>query len=356
MNIVNTYIVREILKGSLVALIVLLTLFNLFTFSDELKDIGKGDYQLREIMLYLALISPTVLYELMPASALLGSLFVMGSMANNRELVAMQAAGLSVFGIIKAILLAGLILAIIDVIIGEFIAPDTQQDAQILRSTAQNKQIVLQTRYGLWLREGNTFINIRQIASGDKMADINMYQLNDNFHVIKILHANEANFISNNRWLLNQVKLTQLNPERITTLETPEQTWESNIGPELLNMVAVSADNLSLYDLKMYVDFLRNNNQKSQVFELALWGRIVNPLVIFVMLLVSAPFVIGIKRGISVGSRIMIGVAIGMSFNVFDKITGHLGLIYDLNPALMAFLPSMLVLSIGLYTISRMRV
>jgi lipopolysaccharide export system permease protein len=356
MNVVNSYIVKEILKGSLVALIILLTLFNLFTFSDELKDIGKGDYQLREILLFLTLTSPTVIYELMPASALLGSLFVMGSMGNNRELIAMQSAGLSIFGIIKAVMLAGCLLALFAVGVGEFVAPEAEYEAQVLRSTAQNKQVVLQTRYGLWLREGNTFINVRQISSSSSLSDVSMYQLDDNYHLTKTLHADKAEFITDGRWSLKSVKYTDMRSIPVLANTTAQLDWDSSIAPDLLNMVAVSADNLSLYDLALYVDFLKANNQKSQVFELALWGRIVNPLVIFVMLLVSAPFVIGIKRGISVGARIMIGVIIGMSFNVFDKIAGHLGLVYDFNPAVVAFLPSLIVLSIAVYAINRTRV
>lgn len=356
MNIVNSYIVKEILKGSFVALLVLLALFNLFTFSDELKDIGKGDYQLREIFLFLALTSPTTAYELMPASALLGSLFVLGSMGNNRELVAMQSAGMSILDIIRAILMAGLFLALFAVGLGEFIAPDAEHDAQVMRSTAQNKQVVLQTRYGVWLREGNAFINIRQLSSSNSLADISMFKLDEQHLTQEILHADSATFIEPGKWTLDRVKQTLIRGDKTLAQESSQQTWSSNIAPDLLNMVVVSADNLSLYDLAMYVKFLKENNQKSQVFELAMWGRVVNPLVIFVMLLVSAPFVIGIKRGISVGARIMIGVLIGMSFNVFDKIAGHLGLVYEYNPALIAVLPSLLVLSIALYAISRIRV
>ncbi|MEQ1635646.1 MAG: LPS export ABC transporter permease LptG [Methylococcales bacterium] len=356
MNVINWYIVKEVLKGSFAALAVLLTLFMLFTFSDELKDIGKGEYQLREIFLFLLLTSPTVMYELMPTSALLGSLFVLGAMANNRELVAMQAAGLSVFGIIKAVMLAGLVLAVFAVGIGEFIAPEAEHDGQMIRSTAQEKQVVLQTRYGLWLREGNIFINVRQVAADDKLADISVFELNKDYHLVSMQHADQAAFVDTGRWKLSQVKRTDITGERIVAAELPQGDWQSGIDPALLNMVVVSADNLSLYDLAMYIDFLKKNNQKSQLFELAFWGRVVNPLVIFVMLLVSAPFVIGIKRGVSVGARIMIGVLIGMGFNVFDKISGHLGLVYDLNPALMAVLPSALVLSVAVFAITRLRV
>ena len=56
-----------------------MTLFNLFTFSDELNDLG-GGYGLKQIFYYLALISPNVFYELVPASALLGSLFILGAL------------------------------------------------------------------------------------------------------------------------------------------------------------------------------------------------------------------------------------------------------------------------------------
>jgi lipopolysaccharide export system permease protein len=73
------------------------------------------------------------------------------------------------------------------------------------------------------------------------------------------------------------------------------------------------------------------------------------------MLLVSAPFVIGIQRGINVGSRMMIGVIIGMGFNIIDKIVGHLGLIYDLNPPLMAVTPSLAVLVLALLALNRVQ-
>lgn len=354
MKVVNWYIVREILKGSFASLIVLLALFTLFTFSDELKDVGKGDYQLRDVLLFLLFGAPTLAYELMPTAALLGSLFVLGAMGNNRELIAMQAAGLSIFGIIKAVMLAGLILAICAVGIGEFIAPEAEHDALMIRSLAQTKQVSLQTRYGLWLREGNTFINVRQIASENKLADISVFELDKDYRLAMMMQAAQADFMGNGRWRLSDTRRTDISAQQIVGSKETQAEWQSGLDPSLLKTVVVSADNLSLYDLAMYIEFLKKNNQKSQLFELAFWARAVNPLVIFVMLLVSTPFVIGIKRGSSVGARIMIGVVIGMTFSVFDKIAGHLGLVYDLNPALVAILPGFTVLIVALIAISRL--
>lgn len=354
MRVLTGYIVREILKGSFVALLLLLTLFNLFTFSDELKDMG-GGYGLKQILYYIALTSPRVFYELVPASALLGSLFILGAMGNNRELIAMQAAGLSVMGIIRAVMLAGAILVIISIVVGEFVAPVTERMAQMVKVSARNEQVLMGAKYGLWLREGKKFINIRQIEENGNLADISIYELDDQQHLQFAMHADQAAFLGKQQWSMKNIKKSEISTQQMLASTQNEQLWKSLIVPNLLKIAVVNPDNLSLYDLASYVVFLKKNHQKSHVFELAFWGRVVNPLVTFVMLLLSAPFVIGVKRGVSVGGRMMIGVVIGMGFNIFDKIVGHIGLIYDLNPPLMAFLPSLAVLALALFAVSRVQ-
>ncbi len=355
MNVLTVYIVREVVKGSLIALLLLLTLFNLFTFSDELKDLGKGSYGLKEIFLYLALTSPRVFYELVPSSALLGSLFVVGAMANNREIVAMRAAGLSVFWIIRTIMLAGVILMMLAVAVGEFVAPAAERMAQMLRTTAQNDKVVMHSRYGMWLREGHQFINVRQVHDDGSLGDISIYQLNDQRRLETMLHAEHAQYLGNEQWRLEKVRQSEITSKQVFADNKDRQLWKTSIDPDLLDIVVVKSENLSLYDLYMYINFLKENNQKSQTYELAFWGRLINPLVTFVMLMVSVPFVIGVKRGVGNGGRMMIGILIGMGFNIFDKIAGHLGLVYGFNPMLMAILPSILVFCGAIYAVRQVR-
>lgn len=355
MNVLSKYIAIEILKGSLIAILILLTLFNLFTFADELKDIGKEGYGLKEILYYIAFSSPSVIYELVPASALIGSLFVLGSMGNNRELIAMQASGLSVFGIIKAVLMAGLVLVTFALIIGEFIAPISEKAGQQIKTKALNEQVVLNSKYGLWLREGTKFINVRQAEDDGNLSDVSIFELDDQHHLKSTTHADKALFQGNKTWRLENIKRSTISREQIQVNQVAEQLWQSSIAPNLLKIVVVEPNNLSLYDLAMYVDFLKTNHQKSHAYEVAFWGRAFSPLTTFIMMLVSAPFVIGIHRGVSVGARIMIGVTIGMGFNILDKIVNHIGLIYNLNPPLMALIPSLIVFATVLYSVKKAR-
>ena len=354
MYVLTLYIAKEVLKGSLVALLLLLTLFNLFTFSDEIKDISAG-YGLKQIISYIALTSPGVLYELVPASALLGSLFILGAMGNNRELIAMRAAGLSVFGIIRAVMVAGVVLVFLSLLIGEFVAPVTQRMAQMVRVVAQNQQIQMNTKYGLWLREGKRFINVRQVLDDGHLADVSIYEIDPLQHLLKMQHADQALFIGDQQWRLEHIQESDISTQQMQARSLDSALWQSSIAPNLLKIVAVTPNNLSLYDLAGYVSYLKQNHQESHTFELAFWGRIVNPLVTLIMLLLSAPFVIGVKRGVSVGERMMIGIVIGMSFNIIDKIVGHLGLIYNLNPPLIALMPSLIVLTLAVVAVMRLQ-
>ena len=154
---------------------------------------------------------------------------------------------------------------------------------------------------------------------------------------------------------MNNIVASEISIQQMTSSYEETQIWKSSIAPNLLKIVAILPNNLSMYDLAGYVKFLKKNNQKSHLYEAAFWGRIVNPLVTFIMLLLATPFVIGIKRGVSVGERMMLGVLIGMGFNIIDKTVGHLGLIYGLSPPLMAFAPSIAVLLIALFYLKRIQ-
>jgi lipopolysaccharide export system permease protein len=274
-------------------------------------------------------------------------------MGNNRELIAMQASGLSVLGIIKAAMLAGLVLVTMSVLIGEFIAPLGEKLGQKIKMSAINEQIIMNSKYGIWLREGSRYINVRQAEDDGELSDISIYELDEQHHLRQAAHADKASFLGNKTWKLENIKQSTISTEQIEVSQQAEQSWKSSIAPNLLKIAVVEPNNLSLYDLAMYVQFLKENHQKSHTYEAAFWSRAVSPLTTFVMLLVSAPFVIGIRRGISVGARIMIGVTIGMGFNIIDKIINHVGLIYDLNPPLMALLPSLTVFAVVLYAMKK---
>jgi lipopolysaccharide export system permease protein len=354
MKVLNRYIATEILKGSLVASLVLLSLLNFFTFTDELGDMDEGTYGIKDIFIYLSMTSPRDFYELLPSAALLGSLVTLGGMGSNRELIAMQAAGASKFRIIWAVIRGGLILAVFSLLIGEYIAPPFERAAVTFKSAATKQQVASRSRYGFWLRDGRIFINIRQIQQQNELGDISIFEFDENRRLKLETHADKAVY-DGKKWRLNSIKVTHIGQDSAAGEYQPTVDWASVLAPELLNVFVVQPKNLSAYELWKYMEYLSSNGQKNPNVELAFWGRIVNPFVTLVMLLVAVPFVMTIRRETSVGQRIVMGVTFGLGFYLFDSIFGHFGLIYQMNPILAASFPTLMVFSGAVVAIAKLK-
>lgn len=355
MNILTKYIIIEILKASLVAILVLLMLYNLFTFADEMGNLGKGNYELQQIIKYVLLTTPRAMYELMPSAALLASLVVLGEMANNHELVAMRIATFPLLQIIKAVALSGVILVVMAMAISEFVVPITERMAQVLKTNAQEKEILLESSHGFWLRDKNSYINVQQMQGKGELADISLYEL-DKSHAVRVIkHAKRASYIEPNRWLLQDVVQTQLFTDKTTASKIDELIWETAMDPGFLDIVVVRPSALSLLDLYSYIQFLKENGQKSKTFELAFWNRLADPFVIIAMLLVAIPIIIKANREVNMGVRILLGVVLGVGFHLFDRIIGHIGLVYGIEPMLMGILPSMIISITAVSIITKLR-
>lgn len=353
MNTLNKYIAREVFKGTLISVVVLVTLVEFFTFADELRAVGQGRYDFWAVVKYVVLTSPSVFYDLFPSAALVGTMFALGSMANNREIVAMRTAGVSAFKIIWAVMRVGVVLALLSIVIGELVAPTANRTAREFKATTKNNQVASWSIYGFWTRDGNSFINIRQIHDRTNLGNLTIYKIDFKTGLKSILHAENARYIRG-RWILSEVDDTQFRKNRVTVEKKQQSVWKSVINPDLLSVVVVNPGNLSVLGLNRYIQFLQENRQQSHKFELAFWQRLVNPLVTLVMLLVAVPFVMNVSRTVSMGQRIMLGVVIGLVFILFDRVVGYLGLVYSLEPMIAAMLPGTIFLVFSLVMIRRM--
>lgn len=350
----DRYIAGEVIKGALIALLVLLTLLTFFSFADELSDIGKGAYGMKQIFAYLLLTLPRNFYELQAPAALVGSLVTLGALANNRELVAMQAAGVSRVRIIGAVLLGGVVLLVLSILVGELIAPPSERAAQNLKSIAQTDQVTSRSKYGFWVRDRNVFINIRSIYERQTLGKINIYDVGESRDLLKATHAKEA--VHNGlQWRLKNINTTYFRDNKTETEHQEDTDWSSVLAPDLLNAFVIRPENLSVVELLHYMEYLKENGQASQIVEQAFWGRIVNPLVTLIMLMVAVPFVMTVRREVGTGQRIVAGVVIGLGFHLFDKMFGHLGLVYEMNPLFSVAFPGFLALSIVTWILWRMR-
>ncbi len=230
MRILDAYIRRTIVMSILLALLILLTLVGFVTLMDELEDVGNGTYQLIDAFYYVILVLPRRAYEVFPMAVLLGSLVGLGGLASHSELVAIRGAGVSLARIVRSVMKAGGLVMLAVILVGEGLAPKTEQYAERMRAAKMANQITLKSKYGFWARDKNTFVNIRRILPGSQLQDIYIYEFSDDQKLQLSTHAEFARY-QNDRWLLSGVLQTRFTADGVVGRQLEQAAWESMISP-----------------------------------------------------------------------------------------------------------------------------
>lgn len=353
-SILDRYIGRAVLGGTLLVMLVLVGLNLFFGFVNQVNDIGKGSFGLSEAIQYALLTLPRRTYEMFSMAALLGSLLGLGQMASHSELVVMRAAGVSLFKIIRAVLQAGVILVVIASLLGEVVAPPMEQKAQHLRALTLDQRITFQGDQGFWARDGHSFINIREILPGNRIQNIRIYEFDAQHRLRSSTYAETATY-KDDRWLLNDIHKSEIDVDGVETQSFAHAEWASLLSADLLSVVIVKPEILSVWDLASFIRYQRDNGLESAPYELAFWSKVTLPLSSLVMVLLSIPFVFGSLRDSGASQRMFVGIMIGIAFYLINKTLNHLSLVYGIDPLLSATLPSIVFLAVGAWAISRIR-
>jgi lipopolysaccharide export system permease protein len=346
MRILSKYLAKTILSSTLLVLLVLLALYTFMDFISELDDLGKGDYSIGSILSYIALTMPKRIYELLPVAALLGSVIGLGSLASQSELVAMRAAGISIAGINKAVVVVAGILMMAALIIGEGLRPLTEQSAREMQSVAQTGTVGSRSEHGFWTRDGNHFNHIERINSDGSFTNISIYEF-DKQHRLRVLTKAASAEYQEDSWILGEVVQSTINEAGVEVRSVSHARWKSQLNPGMVNIVVVPPEFLPVWDLIDYVSYLKANHQSVAQYELAFWSKLMMPISTAVMVLLAVPFVFGPLRSAPIGGRILAGALIGIGFHLFNQSFQHMGLVFGVLPWLAAAFPTLLFAGIA---------
>ncbi len=352
MKILDRYIAGVVVVATGLALLVIVGLDLFFSIINQVDDVGKGTYSVSRMLQYVALGLPRTVYEFFPTAALLGGLTGMGMLAANSELIAMRAGGMSVWRIVRSLLQVGLVMLVFIVALGEGVAPVADQVGQRLRAVALEKRISFISGHGLWVRDESRYIYVNRIIDDNQLADLSVFEFDDRRELVAATRAGNAGYQSG-QWTLHDVHQTLFEQDRVSTRRQAMMTWPSLLTPELIDIVAMKPEHMSIRDIRQFVAYLEDNELYSEQYRYAFWGRFITPLSALVMLFISVPFVFGSLRSVGSGQRIFIGTLAGFGFYLASQVAGQMGQVYGLNPLAITIAPSLLVLMLGVRAIRR---
>ena len=353
MKTLRRYIVREILLATALVMIALLLLFAFFDLVEEIKDLGRGGYQMRHIVRHVALSVPAHVYEIFPIAALIGTLFALAQLVASSEYTVMRTAGISLIRVIGTILSAGLVCAVLTFAFGEYFGPAAEQLAQQLRSRAITGIVAQEFRSGLWLKDDKSFINVREVTTAGQLRGVRIYEFDDASRLRSVSFAKSGVFQGDRQWLLTDVEKTSFTEVRTEVRNTPAAIWHSVLEPRLLNVLMVQPDQMSAASLNSFAQHLRENRQKSLRYEIAMWSKITYPLAVLTMMVLALPFAYFQRRQGGVGGRIFAGIMLGLVFYFLNQLSAHLGLLNEWPAQASALLPTGVFLSLAMVMLWR---
>lgn len=354
MKILDRYIGITIIKLILIVMLIIIGMEFFISIVAEIGDIGKGDYGILQALQYVTLSLPTNLYSLFPMVGLIGSLLGLGVLASNSELVVMRAAGFSVFDIVKIVLLTALLLIVIITLIGEVIAPKTQQLADIKKLSAETQGQTVASKEGVWYRYQKSFIHLNDIVSSSKLYGVIQYDVDKKFRLKRIVEANHATRIGYQWWLYNGVE-SSFTDKGVVKTKFKKLKWPVVIDAKVLGVSKNATQTMTLPALYRYIHYEKANGNSSANFSLAFWQRILQPLATLVMIFLAVPFVFGPLRSVSMGVRVVTGSVVGFGFYLLNQLFGPFSLVYQVPPIVGASLPIILFAFVAAFLMRRVR-
>ncbi len=351
------YLGRQIYGAVGFVLAGFLALFAFFDLIRELKDLGNGAYQLRQIFTVVLLWLPGHAYELLPVAVLIGTLYVLAHLSSNSEYTVMRASGLSPARAGLVLAKVGVAVVALTFAIGEWVAPTTEEMAQQTRMRAMSSLIGQGLQSGLWFKDERSFINVAQAPEANLLQGVRIYEFDAAYRLRIVSEAREAEYAGAGLWRLREVVQTRFEgPEArsgpvhagLVTTRFAEAEWRSAVNPDLLSVLIVAPERMSAWKLYRYTRHLAGNKQKTERYEIALWKKLFYPLATLVMMALALPFAYLQSRSGMVGVKVFFGIMLGIVFHMLNSLFSHVGLLQQWPPVAAAAVPSVLFFATAL--------
>ena len=339
------YLARQIYGATAFVLLGFLGLFAFFDLIRELADLGKVDYHLRQVFTFVLLSAPTHAYELLPVVVLIGTLYVLAHLASNSEYTVMRASGLSPRRAALVLGKIGLAFVVLTFVIGEWVAPWAEEQAQKVKLRAMSSMIGQDLMSGLWFKDEGTFVNVREARQSNQLGGIRIYEFDADYRLQRITLAERAEYAGKGVWQMSGVAQTRFTAQGPRTERQAAMEWRSRVNPEMLDALIVRPERMSAWALHKYTEHLAGNRQRTERYEIALWKKVFYPLAALVMMALALPFAYMQARAGAVGLKVFLGIMIGIFFHMLNSLFSHIGLLQNWPPLTAAVVPSIAFLT-----------
>ena len=363
-RLLDAYVVREFLNIFFLVLIGFVLLMLVFTFFDLMGHILHNHINLITVGDYLVNLTPSMIYQLTPLAVLIAVLVTFGVLNRNSEIVAMKAAGISLYRLVIPIVTIAGILAVCLFLFDQYYLPQANRRQEALRNIIKGNpaQTYLHPEQQ-WIfgepnpgEPGRIFYYQYFDPIHNEFANLSIFEFNPaTFHLTRRIFATRVYWDSDSgSWRFQNGWVSQFQGANVTGFHQFRRATFSEIHeqPGYFKKEALQSQEMNFGQLEAYIHDLSQSGFDTMQLRVALWQKLAYPLIAVIMAMLAIPFALSMGRRGSL-TAIAVAVAVALTYFVVNSLFTAMGNVDYLPAVLAAWFSDVLFGLVGGYLLLR---
>lgn len=325
MKILDRYTLRAYLAPLIWCLGVFIGLYLVLDLLGHLDEILRNRVPLRLLATYYATMTPLVFVQVAPFACLMAALYTLSQFNRHLEVMAMRAAGLSPWGIVRPLIWMGLFMSIAVLAINETVAPQAAlithqiKEGQLERAAdpKKSRKVLTMIHHLAAYGQGHTLLYARAFdPAAKRMEGVVILQHAGSLKLIRKITADSAvwtgsswRFINGTILHFNAVGQTVGRPVPFSA-----KVIAAGDRPEVLEKSESQASFMNMQDLALYIERLKGAGGATvRKLRVDLYAKVGTGFACLVLTLIGIPFAIQPVRG-GAALGLSLGLGIGLVF------------------------------------------
>ncbi len=363
MKTIRRLLYRDILGSVAFVSLAFLSLFFFIDFVDELEGVGNRGRTVWHAVLAALLELPAHLYELLPISMLIGTIFSLSRMAQSSEFTILRTGGLGPWRALRLLGVLGVAFGIMTFLIGDYVAPASERQAALLNARFSGSLSL--GAAGAWLKEKRDTpqgeraysVNVAAATTGGSLAGIRIYAFDADGRLVSRTQARTGQVDADGTWRLSDVDVADwpsphADDPAIKLSHLDQLLWKSTLGAGVVAAAVLPLSTMTTGDLRRYSAHLSDQAQSVQAYSTRFWRKALYPFSCLVMMALALPFAYLHARGGGISYKVFGGIMLGIAFVLLNNLSGHIGMLRGWTPWVAAAMPGLLfgLLSMAAFT------
>lgn len=365
MRTVRRLLYKDIVGSVALVAIGFLALDFFINFVDELDRMTRVGAGAAQAALLAGMEMPGNFYEIFPIAVLIGAIVALARLAQSSEFTILRTGGL---GPARALgLLAGLatVFAALTFVVGDYVAPQVDRHSDDMRARFSHNSNAPDR--GAWLKdhrkvdgqERSYSIKVGRVGASGELGAVHIFEFDPEGRLLSRAEAEKVNVDAQGLWHLQNVQRTVWSPgaaadaSSVGDVVVSEQhfdkiDWQSSLHAGVIAAAVLPAMSMSTVELYRYTKHLSAQEQSAQAHNIQFWRKAFYPFACFVMVALALPFAYLHGRSGGISIKVFGGIMLGISFVLLNNVAGHLGLLKNWTPWVVAATPSLLYLGLSM--------